>query len=235
LLRDFNLDFLIMIPFNKPLSNLTPEKFIKNVLLKQINIKCMIAGYDFRFGKDAKGDLSLLRKLASHYDFQVKVVDPVSLYGRIVSSTEIRELLLDGKIPLANKMLAREYSITGIVEKGCGRGRSLGFPTANLRMIDNKLLPRCGVYLARINMNNKEMFGMLNIGKKPTFNSQSLTIEIHIFNFNNFIYGQSLKLSFIRRLRSEKKFKSSEELKSQLIKDKEKSLSVINRYNLLGK
>jgi len=235
LLRDFGLDFLIMIPFNKQLSNQTPEKFINNFLLKQMNIKCVIAGYDFRFGKDAKGDLFLLRKLASHYGFQVKVVDPVSLYGRIVSSTEIRELLLDGKIPLANQMLAREYSITGIVEKGCGRGKSLGFPTANLRMRDNKLLPKCGVYLARVNMNDKEMFGMLNIGKKPTFNSQSLTIEIHIFNFNNFIYGQSLKISFICRLRSEKKFKSPEELKSQLIKDKEKSLSIINRYNFSGK
>jgi len=233
LLKQSGIDYIIMIPFDKNLSNLTPEKFIESFLLKYIKIKCIIVGYDFRFGKDAQGDLSTLRRLSSEYNFKVKAIEPVNLYGRIVSSTEIRELLLDGKISLANCMLAREYSITGTVEKGDKRGRILGFPTANLRVKDNKLLPKCGVYLARVQLNNKKMFGMLYIGTIPTFGNKALSVELHIFNLNDYIYGQKIKISFIKRLRNEKKFGNSEELRTQLIKDKNKSLNLLKKIKII--
>ncbi len=227
LLKELGIDYLIMMPFDKQLSNYSPEKFIKAFLLKYFKIDCIVAGYDFKFGKDATGDIHLLQQLGDKYDFEIKVIKPVYLCGRIVSSTEIRELLLNGKILLANRMLARKYSIVGKVVKGDNRGKILGFPTANIKLIGNSLLPKNGVYLTKINFNGKDFFGMLNIGIKPTFDNQSLSVEIHIFDFDDHIYGKQLEISFLRRLRNEKKFGSSEQLKEQLIKDKKRSLQII--------
>jgi len=163
-----------------------------------------------------------LKEMGKKYDFTVTVMKPFLINGKVVNSTRIRQLLKDGEVIKAQELLGRKYSITGIVERGSNRGKSLGFPTANLRLANShKLIPKRGVYAVDVSLQNKIYKGMMNIGYRPTFNFDPLTLEVHIFNFTGSIYDEQLEIQFKKFIRDERKFQNVTQLKNQILKDQE--------------
>lgn len=223
-----NIDYLIIQEFTPSFYNLGPEDFIR-YLVKNYHMKYIVVGSDHRFGKEGKGDATLLRKLGNEMDFTVEVVEQLSVDSQHISSTKIREALLDGNIEKANIMLGYPYFLTGTVESGKQLGRKIGFPTANIRPNDPlKLIPKEGVYAVVINIGNEIKFGMLNIGFRPTVDTfQKQTIEVNIFDFDKDVYQENIEVAFIKRLRNEKRFPSIEHLKDSLVKDKEDALNAL--------
>ncbi len=208
-----------LIPFTKTLADLSADLFIQEYIVDKLKAKGVVIGFNFRFGKGRKGDAEYLKTLGEKYNFTVKAVPPVILDGIVVSSSVIRNLIEKAQIEEANKLLGRPYFILGKVIKGKGRGRDLGYPTANIEVSSLKLLPPSGVYAVWVVINGKKFKGALNIGKRPTFEEGETAIEVHIFDFNKNIYGETLKIEFIKHIREEKKFSSVEELKNQIKKD----------------
>lgn len=232
ILESIGVDELIIINFTKEFSQLTSDQFIKNYLVDKLGTVHMVVGHDHKFGKDRLGDEEKLRKLGKIYNFDVTAAPPENNDGEIISSTKIRNALLDGNVEKANILLGRNYTFTGLVVIGAQRGRVLGFPTANLKLDDKyKAIPKKGVYIVACSCENELHFGLMNIGYRPTFEELTeLVIEVHILNFNKDIYGKELKINFIKRLRDEKKFESKEELIHQIEEDKRKALELINVY-----
>ncbi len=219
LLSQLKIENLILIPFTKTLSELSHDLFVQEYIVDKLKTKGIIVGFNFRFGKSRKGDVDYLNKVAKKYNFIVKVIPPVMLNGIIISSSTIRNLIETGQIEPANELLGRPYFIMGKVIKGKGRGKDLGYPTANMEVSPFKLLPPAGVYAVWVILNGEKLKGALNIGKRPTFGEKETSIEVHIFNFNKDIYGETLKIELIKRIREERKFSSIEELKKQIKKD----------------
>lgn len=230
-LKNCDIDYLFIINFTKEFSQQSYENFVENFLVKKLNLGVFVIGHDHKFGKDREGDENKLRELAGKYDFKVEVVEPVIVDNEIISSTKIRKSLSLGEIKKANKFLGREYSFKGKVVHGATRGRILGFPTANVEQAESqKIIPAGGVYVVRCNIANKEYFGIMNIGYRPTFETKGkLVSEVHIFEFNEDIYDKEIKISFIERLRDEKKFASKEELIYQIERDKKKAIQIISK------
>jgi riboflavin kinase/FMN adenylyltransferase len=219
LLSLLEIENLVLIPFTKTLSELSHDLFVQEYIVDKIKAKGIIVGFNFRFGKFRKGDVDYLNKVAKKYNFIVKAIPPVMLNGVIISSSAIRNLIEKGNIESANELLGRPYLIMGKVIKGKGRGKEIGYPTANLEVSPLKLLPPSGVYAVWVLLNGEKLKGALNIGKRPTFGEKEISIEVHIFNFNRNIYGKTLKIEIIKRIRDEKKFPSIENLKIQIEKD----------------
>jgi riboflavin kinase/FMN adenylyltransferase len=219
LLSLLEIENLVLIPFTKTLSELSHDLFVQEYIVDKIKAKGIIVGSNFRFGKFRKGDVDYLNKVAKKYNFIVKAIPPVMLNGVIISSSAIRNLIEKGNIESANELLGRPYLIMGKVIKGKGRGKEIGYPTANLEVSPLKLLPPSGVYAVWVILNGEKLKGALNIGKRPTFGEKEISIEVHIFNFNKNIYGKTLKIEIIKRIRDEKKFPSIENLKIQIEKD----------------
>lgn len=228
----YGVDFLIVQEFTPEYFNLEPDIFIEK-LVNNFHVKHFVVGSDHRFGKGGKGNSHLLNQLAPLYGFSVQVIDQLLADGLNISSTKIREALIRGDIDKANKMLGYPYLITGTVETGNRVGRQIGFPTANIRPNDPlKLIPQEGVYAVIVNIDNKIMWGMLNIGFRPTVeNGGKQTIEVHIFDFDREIYNSGIEIALIKRLRSEKRFPSVDHLKEQLTLDKAKALEVLHEQN----
>ncbi len=221
LLKKRGLPEVIIIPFTKALAELSPDLFVEKYLIDYLNIKGIVIGFNFRFGRNRTGDPELLKKLGTLYGFQVEVVPAVIIDGKKVSSTMIRELLKRGEVEEANKLLGRPYTLIGPVIKGKGRGRVLGFPTANLMIPPEKLLPAPGVYAVWALVGEKKYPGAMNIGLKPTFGDKELSVEVHLLDFlpNCNLYQQTLKIELIKFIRSEQKFHSTEALVNQIQKD----------------
>ena len=219
LLSLLEIENLVLIPFTKTLSELSHDLFVQEYIVDKIKARGIIVGFNFRFGKFRKGDVDYLNKVAKKYNFIVKAIPPVMLNGVIISSSIIRSLIEKGDIESANELLGRPYLIMGKVIKGKGRGKEIGYPTANLEVSPLKLLPPSGVYAVWVILNGEKLKGALNIGKRPTFGEKEISIEVHIFNFNKNIYGKTLKIEIIKRIRDEKKFPSIEDLKIQIEKD----------------
>ena len=221
LLEKFGIDHLIVIPFTKEFAKKSPAEFVKEILVKKTGMKYYVIGYDHRFGKGRGSTYEEIMELARQYGFEVEKVDAVVIDGITVSSTKIRQALKEGNIRLANKMLGFEYSITGKVVEGDKIGRTLGYPTANLEISDEyKLIAAKGVYACRVERKGKMYYGMGNIGYRPTINgNKDLRTEVHIFDFNEMIYGEEITVYFVDRIRDEKKFKNLDELKKQLQED----------------
>lgn len=216
------IQHLIVIPFTRGFSRTSSSDFIKNIVVDKIHTKKLIIGYDHQFGKNRLGDFNILYDLGKKYGFDVERIQAQSVNNINVSSTKIRKALEEGKIKTANQLLGYEYSITGKVIEGQKIGRKIGFPTANIRLEDEyKLITAIGVYACRIQWNDMHYEGMGNIGVRPTVNHSDLTIEVHIFNFNENIYGKTITISFVDRIRDEIKFENLEKLRLQLIKDRE--------------
>ena len=217
ILSDLGLDYLVVKTFTKKFANLSAEEFVKNILVDKLNAKHIIIGYDHRFGKGRSANIDDLKSFGKQYDFEVEEISVQDIEDVSVSSTKIRNALNDGDILTANTYLGYNFYITGKVVKGKGLGRKIGFPTANLEIAeDYKLIPKNGVYVIKTSIENKLVYGMMNIGMNPTVNGTKKTIESHFFNFNNDIYNQTLKIEFVARLRDEQKFESVELLKKQL-------------------
>lgn len=217
ILSDLGLDYLVVKTFTKEFANLSAEEFVKNILVDKLNAKHIIIGYDHRFGKGRSANIDDLKSFGKQYDFEVEEISVQDIEDVSVSSTKIRNALNDGEVITANTYLGYDFYITGKVVKGKGLGRKIGFPTANIEIAeDYKLIPKNGVYVIKTSIENKLVYGMMNIGMNPTVNGTKKTIEAHFFNFNNDIYNQTLKIEFVARLRDEQKFESVELLKKQL-------------------
>ncbi|MDR6969135.1 riboflavin kinase/FMN adenylyltransferase [Flavobacterium arsenatis] len=228
LLEENGLDNLVIHPFDKAFSRLTAEEFVKNILVDIFNIKKIIIGHDHRFGRNRTANIDDLIVFGKEYNFEVEQISPQEIDEVSVSSTKIRNSLLDGNIQLANDYLGYDYFLTGTIVKGKQLGRTIGFPTANLSIKENyKLIPLNGVYVVSSIINDKKVYGMMNIGFNPTVNGQHQTIEIHFFDFDGDLYDKGIKVSILNRIRSEQKFESVEKLKEQLALDKTTSLEFI--------
>ncbi len=220
---------LLVIQFTKEFSQQTAEDFFKNYIIDKIGIKEIIIGYDHHFGKGRGGDESTLKEMGGQYGFGVETVDAFRLKGEIVSSTKIRKALAEGDIKTASAYLDRSYEFSGLVIEGDKRGRELGFPTANIK-IDNehKLLPALGIYLVEFFVRGEKHYGLLSIGKRPTFyNSGKIVPEVYIYNYDEEIYGEEVKVTILERLRGEEKFSSADELVAQMQVDKKNGLKII--------
>jgi len=205
LFKKMGVAVLVKIPFTLEFSLKGPEDFVKEILCDSLDTREVFVGYNYRFGKGREGNISKLRVLGIKLGFKVVEVNQISIDGEIVSSTKIRNLLRDGAVEHAAKLLGRHYAITGIVIRGDGRGKAIGVPTANIAPI-HEIIPASGVYAVKLFIRNRYYSGIANVGYRPTFDRNTLTMEVNIFNFDEDIYGEEITLSFIRKIRDEMKF-----------------------------
>jgi riboflavin kinase/FMN adenylyltransferase len=221
LLLQSGIQHVVVVPFTRDFSDLTATQYVEDFLVKKFNPHSIVIGYDHHFGHDRSGNISLLKELQNRFHYHLVEISAHLIHEASVSSTKIRNSLSNGKIEEANEMLGRHFSIKGIVVKGDQRGRILGFPTANIKLMEEDLLvPSNGVYAAKALWRGKELQGMMNIGFNPTFLSEKKqNIEVHLFDFNQEIYGEELEVLPVSFLREEQKFPSLEALKAQLAKD----------------
>ncbi|BAU23595.1 riboflavin biosynthesis protein RibF [Caldimicrobium thiodismutans] len=212
---------VVVLPFTKALAEITADLFVEKYLVDYLRAKAVVIGFNFRFGRSRTGDTELLKNLGQKYGFQVTEVPPVKLEDKTISSTLIRETLKKGEVEKASKMLGRNYTLIGKVISGKGRGKKLGFPTANLLIPSEKLIPAQGVYAVWVYLDFQRFPGALNIGYNPTFDEKELSIEVHILDLNGDmdLYNQALKVEFVKFIRGEKKFSSIEELIQQISQD----------------
>ncbi len=221
LISEKNIDALILLPFSREIANLTAEKFIQDVLIKKLGMKHLVVGYNHRFGKDRVGDYEQYLQIGKKLGFSVSKVDAALFDDKEISSTYIRNQLNLGQVKNANQMLGYQFSIFGTVTGGQKLGRRLGYPTANIIPNEQyKLIPAIGVYACKVHVIGQNFKGMINIGKRPTVdNTDEISIEVHIFNFNQDIYSEEIEVFFVDKIREEMKFNSIEDLKLQLKKD----------------
>jgi riboflavin kinase/FMN adenylyltransferase len=221
LLDEIGIENLVIHPFDETFSQLTAEEFVKTVLVEKFHIQKIIIGHDHRFGRNRTANIDHLIDFGKQYGFDVSQISVQELNEISVSSTKIRNAILDGNIQLANDYLGYSYFITGTVITGKQLGRTIGFPTANIKIEEKyKLIPQNGVYLVQASINSQIINGMMNIGTNPTVGGQEQSIEIHFLDFDADIYNQELKVSILQRIRDEKKFNSLQDLQEQLQKDK---------------
>ncbi len=220
-LEKIGIDHLIIIPFTKEFARNSSEQFVTDYVVKYVHPARIIIGYDHHFGKNREGNIRLLERLKLKLGYEVEEVPPFFVDGAPVNSTRIRDLLHDGNVKEANRMLGYEYAITGKVVRGQRIGHKIGYPTANLEIPNEyKLITANGVYACRVLLGKRTYKGMGNIGVRPTIDHGNLTIEVNIFDFDEEIYDKKITIQFVDRLRDEKKFKNLEALKRQLAKDK---------------
>jgi riboflavin kinase/FMN adenylyltransferase len=231
-LKQLGIDELVIKEFTKDFANLSARDYVKNLLVDQLNAKYIIIGYDHHFGKNRTANIEDLKAFGKEFDFVVEEISAQDIEDVAVSSTKIRQSLLDGDITTANTYLGYPYFLTGTVIKGKGIGKTINFPTANIH-IDRayKLIPKHGVYIVKSTINSHTVYGMMNIGINPTFNETQRSIEVHFFDHNKDLYDTVLKIEIIQRLRNEQKFESVQLLQVQLEKDKTKALAYIQKHH----
>ena len=228
LISKLEVDYVLCIKFTKDLAALKPEEFVQKYLVNGLKLKELIIGYDYAFGKGRRGNFELLNKLGEKFGFAVEQLSPVMVDGAIVSSTRIRDMVQAGMVWEARKLLGRFYRVQGKVITGQKRGGPLlGFPTANICLKD-ELFPKTGVYAVWVEVLGQIKPGVANIGYNPTFGNDYLSVEVHILDFKQNIYGQDIRVHFVQRLRSEKKFSGLDELKKQIQADIELGQKILN-------
>jgi len=229
LLEKIGIQNLVIHPFDESFSRLTAEEFVSSVLVDQFHIHKIIIGHDHRFGRNRTANIDDLIGFGKKYGFEVEQISVQEINEISVSSTKIRTALSEGNMTLANKYLGYDYFLTGTVFKGKQLGRTIGFPTANLKIKeDYKLIPKNGAYIVKSTINQETVYGIMNIGFNPTVSGESLSIEIHYFNFNSDLYDQEIAVSILHYIRPEQKFDSVDLLKAQLEKDKNFALAYLN-------
>jgi riboflavin kinase/FMN adenylyltransferase len=227
-LAQTELDYVVFLRFDRDLASLSPEAFVRDVLIRQFNMKELVIGYDHGFGRGRSGDVETVRRLGREDGFLVDVVAPVAIGGHPVSSTQIRRAIIGGDLVSAARILGRPYSVSGRVVRGAGRGRTIGIPTINVAEVPaNKLFPPDGVYAVRVETPLGRFGGMLNQGPRPTFGEASRSIEAHLFGFEGDLYGRWVRIEWVERLRDTRKFNSAEELVAQLAADRQQAHSVL--------
>ena len=217
-LKKIKLDFLIIINFNKIFSNLSAESFVKKILFKKLESKYIFVSVNFKFGKKRLGNIKTLKSFEKKYLFKTIVTVPHKKKEKIVSSSLIRKMIFKGQVSQVKKLLGRPWCVEGEVIKGKQRGRTIGFPTCNIKL-NSYTLPKLGVYSVEVLINNSKKRGIANIGYRPTFSGKSLLLEVNIYGIKKNLYKEVLKISFIKFIRAEKKFKNINQLKAQIKKD----------------
>jgi len=232
LLRSLDVDLLFIVDFTLAFSKLSSREFYERYLQQGIGVVEVIVGYDHKFGNNRQGTAEDLVRMGESFDFSVYSFHPYTVDGEVVSSTQIRRALAAGNVEKAQMFLGRPYSFSALVIKGDGRGKTIGYPTANMQMrSEKKMLPAHGVYLVEALVGGARRFGMMNIGVRPTVNAGgNLTLEVHLFDFEQDLYGQEITVSLLKRIRDENKFASLQELTRQLEADKETSLRHLSQF-----
>jgi riboflavin kinase/FMN adenylyltransferase len=222
MLEALGIDNMLIINFTREFSQLNPDLFIEKYIVKGIGAKEVVIGYDHHFGKGRGGNINLLKKKGNDSGFEVTVIPAYNMDNIAISSSKIRRAISEGDITKANKYLGRYYSFSGTVIQGDKRGKELGFPTANLKAEnEDKLLPAIGIYAVEVFIKDKKRFGLLSIGKRPTFHtSGEIVPEVYVFDFDDDIYGESIRVNVVERIRGEEKFSSVDELIEKMNDDK---------------
>jgi riboflavin kinase/FMN adenylyltransferase len=226
LIASCGIDATIVIPFDHEFSRISAREFVEAILVEKIGTRAIVVGHDYRFGHSREGDIPFLRRLGEQYGFKVEIVTAIRMNDTPVSSTSIRQMIANGNIREANKLLGRPFEVSGTVIEGRKRGLQLGFPTANIRM-PAVAPPRTGVYVVEAEVDGKRYGGAANLGYNPTFGDGELSLEAHLFDFNQDIYGKPITIRFIDRLRDERRFSGPEELSAQIKKDVETAKRVL--------
>ncbi|MES2762985.1 MAG: bifunctional riboflavin kinase/FAD synthetase [Bacteroidota bacterium] len=222
LLKQFGIDHVLVYPFTKAFSQMNAQDYISDIIAKGLKTKTLVIGYDHRFGSNREGNIETLKQLAPVYGFNVEEIPAQEINQLNISSTRIRKAIDEGDIQTANEFLGYSFYVTGIVVKGKQLGRTIGYPTANIFVEDkDKLIPKIGVYAVNVILNDVKYKGMLNVGVNPTTDTDNkIKIEVNIFEFDQEIYGETLKVEFVKRIRDEEKFANLDELKQALANDK---------------
>lgn len=232
LVEELGVDHMVILPFTKDFSRLTPEEFVKDILVNKLKLKKLIIGYDHRFGKNRRGSFKDMQRFSKLYDFELEEISAQEISDCTVSSTKIRTALLEGDVQEASVLMGRPYTIRGEVMHGSKKGKELGYPTANIHVdAAYKLIPANGVYAVTIKLAGAEYSGMLNIGDNPTFDDKNWSIEVHIFEFNKNIYNQTVEISFIERMRDELKFSSVDQLIEQMKDDELNAKRILKEHS----
>lgn len=228
LLEKQGVNNLIIIPFTREFSELSSTEFIQKILIEKIGTKKLVIGYDHRFGRNREGGFDYLKANSGQYGFEIEEIPRQEIDTLTISSTKIRTALLDGDTHTANELLGRNYSFKGLVAKGRQLGRTIGFPTANVQVPETyKLIPGDGVYAVKVEVRDEYHLGMMNIGMRPTVNGIGRTQEVNIFDFDDDIYGEKIKVEIIDFIRKEQKFSGLDELKNQINLDKKSTLKIL--------
>ncbi len=222
LLKQFGIDNVLVFPFTIEFSKMSAEDYISNIISETLKTKTLVIGYDHRFGSNREGNIETLKQVSGNYNFDLIEIPAQEINQLNISSTRIRKAIEEGEIEVANSFLGYSFFISGIVIKGKQLGRTIGYPTANIELLDlDKIKPKTGVYAVNIIIDQINFRGMLNVGCNPTTDSDRIQkIEVNIFDFDKDIYGKIIKIEFIKHLRNEVKFANLDELKEQLAKDK---------------
>ena len=222
-IKNFGIDNLILFNFTKNFAKLSSKQFIEQILVHRIGLKSLFVGFNHSFGKNRDANLQSLKTLAQQNNFTIEQLKALKIDNISISSTIIKQYIENGNITTANKLLGYNYTLNGTVVSGNKIGRTLGFPTANISYSENKLVPQNGVYLVEVFVQNNLYSGILNVGYRPTIKEKikKKRVEVHILNFNSDIYGEKIQVFFKQKIRNEKTFENIEELKKQLIIDKE--------------
>jgi len=232
LLSELGLDFMLIIPFDGAFSRMKARDYVEVFLKKSLNAHTLVVGYDHHFGRNREGDFGLLESLSTELRFDLEEIPAQDIDQIKVSSTKIRQALLQGDVKTAAEFLTYPYSIHGKVEYGDGRGSGMGFPTANINLSDErKLIPANGVYAAMVNASRGQFKAMVNIGIRPTFeHNLERKVEVHLFDFKANLYGENLTVRFIEKMRDEMPFSGPEALKQQLMKDSDEAKTILKSY-----
>ncbi|KPK56777.1 MAG: hypothetical protein AMS21_12430 [Gemmatimonas sp. SG8_38_2] len=224
------LDYAVFLPFTKSLSLYLPEEFLRDVLLARFGLKRLVVGYDHGFGRGRSGDAETIRRIGERYGFDVEIMGPVLMNHDAISSSRIRAALREGRVERAASGLGRPYSLTGVVVHGEGRGRTLGFATANVSVGPrDKLLPREGIYAVRAALRSYQGPGLLHLGPRPTFKGSPPSVELHMLDFDGDLYGDLVRVEFLTRLRDVRPFASAGELVDQMKRDREMAVEFFAR------
>lgn len=233
IISQLGVENYLRILFTKNFSELSSYQFIKEYLVEKIGVRKIVIGHDHHFGKAREGNVDFLKSISNQFNFDVVEIPPFKVNSALVSSSTIRRELQAGNIILANQMLGRNYSFSGIVINGDGRGRTLGYPTANIQLdYEDKLLPMTGIYAVFVFVDQIKHNGLLSIGKRPTFyDNGKIVPEVYIYDFQSDIYGKKVKIEILEKIRNEEKFSSSDELIKQMNLDKQNGLKIFNKLN----
>ena len=230
LLEKFGLDHLVIQPFTQEFSRLSALEFVRDILVNTLQVKKLVIGYDHHFGKNREGNFEQLLEYKNVYNFELEKITAQEIENVSVSSTKIRKALENGYIEKANKYLGYNYMLTGEIVTGKGLGRKLNFPTVNLHIKEAyKLIPKMGVYIVKTQIEENTVFGIMNIGYRPTIDGKNQTIEIHLLDFNANLYGKKMQIEILNRLRDEQKFDSVEHLTEQIQEDEKSARKWISK------
>ena len=221
-LKNIGLDYLVIHPFSIAFSRLSADDYVKQILVEQLNVRKVVVGYDHRFGRNRTASLEDMYHYADIYDFEVIEIDAKKIDSTAVSSTKIRNAIDQGNIERANTYLGQPFTLEGMVVHGDKRGRELSYPTANIDLQNqHKIVPKQGVYLVKSKLKGRVVYGMMNIGTKPTFDTTMPSIEVHFLDWNGDLYGQAVQVELLKWVREERKFSSVEELQTQIQADEQ--------------